>query len=227
MRLFTIAQLNEIEPVTYIDSTTINLLMLALALAILGASLGFFLMAYDRLRHELLEQARRDGLTGLLSRTAFLQSSAATGTDGLNDRHAIVMVDLDHFKRINDTFGHAAGDAVLREVARRLLAATREDDLVGRYGGEEFCLMLRNCSREQAAQLSQRIIESVSASPVRLPGGEMLTLTASAGVARQCSLVSTEAPGTDWVEHMLDLADRALYVAKAGGRNRVELASLA
>ena len=209
----------------YTDANSLNFMLMAVCLSVIGASLGFFLMANERLRRELVEQARRDCLTGLLSRNGFMQCTAHTAPVAGRASHAVVMVDLDHFKRINDTHGHAAGDAVLREVARRLLGATRERDLVARYGGEEFCLLLHDCDPEQAASLSRRLISAISESPIALPSGDRLTVTASAGVASALACPSAPTAGTNWLERTLDIADRALYAAKAAGRNRVETAA--
>jgi len=125
---------------------------------------------------------------------------------------ASVMLDIDHFKRINDTYGHPVGDEVIRAVAARLRAAARDSDILGRYGGEEFALVTPDTGGS-AAMLAERLREVITAEPVRTAAG-LLAVTISAGVAGV-----TAAEGD--LGQLLALADAALYEAKQGGRNRV------
>ena len=133
-----------------------------------------------------------------------------------------VMLDVDHFKNINDTFGHAAGDEVLREVAQRIECEVRVSDVSARYGGEEFVVLLPNTSTSDAAILAERIRKAVSTDPVDIGNGRCQTVTLSIGIA-------TASPGADdndlktLGEGLLAEADVALYRAKAHGRNRVEI----
>lgn len=158
----------------------------------------------------VIAASETDPLTGLANRRALDAVLAArAGVEA-----SVVAVDLDHFKRINDTRGHAAGDAVLVELARRLRVAVRESDVVGRVGGEEFVLILPGAPLEVSERVAQRIVDSVRSEPFIVPGGA-LEVTASVGVA-----MGPLGPGT------LEAADRALYDAKAGGRDRVVLAGL-
>jgi diguanylate cyclase (GGDEF)-like protein len=164
-------------------------------------------------REALREQATHDGLTGLLNRTGILEKlddelsrASRTGTPV-----SVLMADLDLFKSINDTRGHLAGDAVLREAACRLKAAARRYDSVGRYGGEEFLIVLPGCNPADAAIQGERIRQAIGATPF-LATCEPVTVTASLGVA--CS--SNGAP-----EALVREADDALYLAKETGRNRV------
>jgi diguanylate cyclase (GGDEF)-like protein len=164
-------------------------------------------------REALREQATHDGLTGLLNRTGILEKlddelsrAARTGTPV-----SVLMADLDLFKSINDTRGHLVGDAVLREAARRLKAAARRYDSVGRYGGEEFLIVLPGCNAFDAAIQGERMREAIGGTPFLAPSQPVM-VTASLGVA--CS--SHCAP-----EVLVREADDALYLAKAGGRNRV------
>jgi diguanylate cyclase (GGDEF)-like protein len=121
------------------------------------------------------------------------------------------MVDLDRFKMVNDTFGHLAGDAVLREATRRMKATARRYDAVGRYGGEEFLIVLPGCDAVQAAMQAERLRAELACSPIQA-GAVPLNVTCSIGLA--CSV---ETPTGSLVKQ----ADEALYQAKAQGRNRV------
>jgi diguanylate cyclase (GGDEF)-like protein len=126
-----------------------------------------------------------------------------------------VMIDLDHFKRLNDQYGHSAGDAVLREVARAIMASLRTTDVACRYGGEELLVLLPDCSLDHAAQRAERLrlqIESLS----NVANGQ--SVTASFGVA--CTPDTTALPA-----ELVAVADAALYQAKRLGRNRVEVAA--
>jgi diguanylate cyclase (GGDEF)-like protein len=117
---------------------------------------------------------------------------------------------------VNDTYGHLAGDAVLREAARRLSATLRAYDAVGRYGGEEFLIVAPGCSVAGGAELAERLRESVCSVPIDA-SGHTIGVTMSFGVAATCELKQ--------VNQLLHMADEALYVAKKAGRNRVEVNS--
>ena len=126
----------------------------------------------------------------------------------------MIIIDLDHFKRLNDAHGHAAGDAVLRHVGQRLAASVRAVDVAGRYGGEEFLVVLPETGPDAAASLAEKLRRAVGGSEVRLPDGEMVSVTLSAGVAGgQGELLDLDALVRD--------ADAALYSAKALGRDQV------
>ena len=170
-------------------------------------------------REALREQATHDGLTGLLNRTTILEKlddelsrAVRTGTPV-----SVLMTDLDRFKSINDTHGHLAGDAVLREAARRLKSAARRYDSVGRYGGEEFLVVLPGCDTSAASLQAERMREAIGATPFLAPS-QPISVTVSLGVA----CVSRCAPET-----LVREADDALYEAKAQGRNRVVVHSAA
>ena len=126
---------------------------------------------------------------------------------------SVIMIDIDHFKRINDTYGHPGGDAVLREVAGRISNAVRDVDLVGRYGGEEFCVVLPDTPNEGVRAVAERIREAISTLPI-IVEQRQLQVTASLGV----SSVET---ADDAIESLIHRADKALYEAKAAGRNCV------
>ena len=167
-------------------------------------------------RDGFVEQATRDGLTGLLNRREIdINAEAAVK---LAERHgrtlSFLMVDIDHFKRINDRFGHAAGDEVLRETARRILTSCRASDVVGRYGGEEFLLLLPETTADDAVTTGDKLRRVLSEQPIELDELK-IPVTASVGVAAWDPPMRTA--------ELYEAADRALYRAKALGRNRTEL----
>jgi diguanylate cyclase (GGDEF)-like protein len=127
---------------------------------------------------------------------------------------SVVLCDLDHFKEVNDTFGHLAGDAVLREGAAVLRRCLRSTDILGRYGGEEFLAVLPQVDLESARQAAERLRLGLEGARVRLPTGSELRITASFGVASRDDL-----PGLLTTDLLVSLADRRLYEAKAAGRN--------
>jgi diguanylate cyclase (GGDEF)-like protein len=170
-----------------------------------------------RLSSRLHTMATTDGLTGLLARGAMREVAdsllARRGHDG--QQLAVVMLDLDHFKAINDKHGHAAGDAVLQHTAAVLRAAVRADTWVGRQGGEEFVVLLRVSNLEAAHAVAERLRAMLVKTPCVLAGTAPIAISASFGVA----LV---AAGENF-ETALKRADEALYRAKREGRNRVEV----
>lgn len=173
-----------------------------------------------RAREIMREQARKDSLTQLCTRATVLEMlqqelDRAQRSVERDTPVSVVLADLDHFKQINDTYGHLAGDAVLREAARRMRDAVRPYDCIGRYGGEEFLLVLSNCDTTGAVGLAQRLLQAVSKETIMLAEGEV-TVTLSAGVATSGALQDAEL--------LVGAADTALYRAKRGGRNRVEVA---
>jgi diguanylate cyclase (GGDEF)-like protein len=173
------------------------------------------LAAQEALRHE----ASHDHLTGLWTRAVILDRLGRELARCRREGKAVgvLMVDVDHFKRINDTHGHPAGDAVLQEVSRRLAAAVRPYDGLGRYGGEEFLLVLPECDTVRTAHLGGRLRQAVAAAPLGLPAGA-IRVTISVGGAATAAPERTDAAG------LVRAADAALYRAKGGGRNRVEMA---
>jgi diguanylate cyclase (GGDEF)-like protein len=161
-----------------------------------------------QLRHEqddLRRQASIDQLTGVLNRRGVEQALANLG-ERAGTGIALVMVDIDHFKRINDTHGHTAGDQVLQRVAAVMVQNVRADDILGRWGGEEFIVACVHCTAEQAAQVAEKIRQ-------RIESRHRLCVTASFGVA--------EMQGMAQFAETLRRADEALYRAKSQGRNRV------
>jgi two-component system cell cycle response regulator len=168
-----------------------------------------------KIREELRLQATHDGLTGTWNRSAILdllhreyELAARSGST-----IGVIMLDLDHFKRVNDTYGHLAGDQVLIEATRRMQQAVRSYDLVARYGGEEFLVVSPDCDREQIQICAERIRSAMEEQPV-LTHGSMIAITVSVGTAILAPRLNTE-------KDALAAADTALYRAKGAGRNQV------
>jgi len=186
-------------------------------LALLEAELGGPLQMTS-----LYEDARRlattDALTALLNRRAFIE--AVERERARSDRHAyplsLLLLDVDHFKRVNDEYGHIAGDIVLQGVARVLESVARRSDFVARWGGEEFVVALPQTGEAGARVAGERVRRALAATTHKFPDGGTLQVTASIGVA------SSEAPWS--VDALVAAADEAMYAAKARGRNRVESA---
>jgi diguanylate cyclase (GGDEF)-like protein len=158
------------------------------------------------------EQGSHDGLTGLAGRALLLRTLQRVLERG---PAAVVYLDLDGFKQVNDEFGHHAGDRLLVEIARRMGRAVRSADLVGRLGGDEFAVVLPGATTADGERLAQRLLDEV-AGPVVLPGG-LAVVGLSAGVA--------EAPQGAGAEQLLRTADAAMYAAKRSGKGRFVLAS--
>lgn len=178
---------------------------------------GFAKLVVDQV--ELWSEASRDMLTGAMTRRAFSDALRKTFAARARARGkaSLVMFDLDHFKRINDTYGHAAGDAVLKTVARTVLRELRVEDSFGRVGGEEFAVLVANADAATAAEVAERIRRAIERAVI--PGYPMINVTSSFGVAEATDvLLDSE----DWS----DRADASLYEAKSSGRNRVCLATL-
>jgi diguanylate cyclase (GGDEF)-like protein len=172
-------------------------------------------------REKLRHQATHDVLTGLANRRAIrdalsreLGRSAREGTP-----LGVVMVDIDHFKQVNDTYGHSAGDVVLSDIADRMRSLIRSYDSAGRYGGEEFLIVLPGCDSQSVFTKADTLRASIGGAPVQTPQGP-IRITASMG-ATACS----EAGAFD-LDDLIHQADTALYLAKRNGRNRVELSGM-
>lgn len=191
---------------------------LNLALAVVGV---FALaIANARTHQRLEEEAVTDELTGIGNRRAgverLLQELARSKRTG--EPLAVLMIDLDHFKNVNDSFGHGIGDAVLRVTAERMRAAVRDYDLLCRMGGEEFVILAPNTDLRQAAQLGERIRRAVGETPLLTVQGREVTVTVSGGVAVTSRLDTTR---DTTAEELLVRADEALYRAKSTGRDRI------
>ncbi|MBS0422427.1 MAG: diguanylate cyclase [Proteobacteria bacterium] len=216
-------------------ATTIRLLLntgeehdtviyLGLPLSMVAAALLIALGIADRLRDQrrALSEAERhaqiDSLTGVLNRRSLVErlDAACTRARARGLPISLLFIDLDHFKEINDSFGHQAGDACLAAIIAPIQAELRQSDVIGRYGGEEFVVILSSADTAAAHPIAQRILERVAG--VRVTGfGEPIALTCSIGVATSDML------GV-WGERLIAQADAAVYQAKRSGRNRVEVA---
>jgi diguanylate cyclase (GGDEF)-like protein len=207
---------------TPIPSAELRQVVIVFATSLLSIMIAFVLgyIVVMRLVNRLQHLSQRDSLTGLLNRRAF-EHALARETHRLQrfgETFSILLLDIDHFKRINDMLGHAAGDAVLCQVAQTLMAQAREVDRVARYGGEEFCVLLPHTEHEGAMQAAERLRAAVQANTV-VWRDDKLIVTISIGVA--CA-VEPEEP----LDTLLRRADIALYRAKTEGRNRVVPAAL-
>ena len=158
-----------------------------------------------------------DGLTGLKNRK-YLEGPAVSEISAMintNEPFSLIIADIDHFKRLNDTFGHQAGDTAIRETAERLRNGLRKSDTIIRYGGEEFLMILPGADKASAMATANKIRERLSMTEIALPAGERETVTASFG------LVSFPEEGIGEYATLLKKADERLYAAKSGGRNKV------
>ncbi len=165
------------------------------------------------------EEARRDALTGLYNRLAFQEQLNELPQLAERDTHlpCLLVVDIDFFKRINDTYGHLAGDHALKQVAREIEASVRGRDMVARFGGEEFAVLLCDTPRSGCRAVAENIRANIEKTPIELPpelnNGTTLSITVSIGGA---CFREQEA-----VEALIERADRSLYLSKENGRNRV------
>ncbi len=164
-------------------------------------------------------KAMHDILTGVWNRGAILEAFERERNRALREGSSlgVLLVDLDHFKRINDTHGHLAGDSVLREVTRRMQASIRPYDAIGRYGGEEFLILLPGCSETATADKAEQLRNAVVRRSVDTPSGPLRVSLSFGGVA-------TGAWPDASTDQLLQMADAALYRAKSEGRNRVAMA---
>jgi diguanylate cyclase (GGDEF)-like protein len=167
-------------------------------------------------REALREQATKDSLTQVWNRRSILENLAGELARGEREPRfcGVILVDLDHFKTINDTHGHFAGDAVLQESIRRMKSFIRKYDSIGRYGGEEFLIVLPGCDRQSTCAMAERLRRVLGNQEIRFPNGSV-KLTASFGCTAAMRGVSVSS------DQLIRRADEALYIAKRKGRNRV------
>ena len=203
---------NEATALAGLRQTLVVNLLICLIITVIVVSLTSYTIRLFQTRIEIM--AASDKLTGLLNRHGFevLFEQALKETRRTREPLSIILFDIDRFKAINDSVGHLAGDAVIRHVARAARAAVREADIVCRWGGDEFLVLLKNCRRDAASRIASKIGERVHGSDAD-HGGRAIDVTVSLGVAEY-------RPGED-VDQLLSRVDGALASAKSGGRQRV------
>jgi diguanylate cyclase (GGDEF)-like protein len=192
-----------------------SVMILALIFLTMVCNFGFLLMAMDRLRNEVADLALMDDLTGVGNRRQLLQrlTEECARSDRSNQPFALLVVDLDNFKTINDTHGHAAGDACLQHFTLMAQTRLRAGDLLARTGGDEFCIMLPASTLREGAMIARRIIEVCRQDAAGCVGNEV-PVSVSIGVAQWTREIGT------FPDRLTAAADHALYVAKKEGRDR-------
>lgn len=186
--------------------------------AIMTFAVSMMNTAWRRVHNDLQRTSRHDALTGLLNRAAFVERAhAALDYRRAGEPISLLMIDIDHFKSVNDRFGHAAGDLALTTTARTLGQCLRGNDTIGRLGGEEFAVILPGVDAADAETTAERLRRAVAGLEIALPSGQQLTITISIGGA--------ETRAQDVLANIMSAADAALYAAKHGGRNRVVMVS--
>lgn len=210
---------------TYVDGESVRSSFLTEGVSIGVGPFEFFRFGHYAdseadLQHQLYTTATRDGLTGALNRRHLMVRLRQEFGLALRSDVPLcaVLLDVDHFKQVNDTYGHAAGDEVLRGLVERVRPSLRTYDLFGRYGGEEFALILRQTDVENALVIAERTRRLVCEGPFDMPEG-VTPSTLSVSVSLGLAMLDSEAMSTP--ESLLHAADQALYRAKAGGRNCV------
>lgn len=206
------------EPLlNFMDASHVHgLSLLAFQIIVLCHSFSMVWMASTILEEQLIHQAQIDPLTKVYNRRALDEMAQVECSRARRNRHAIAVVlcDIDYFKRFNDTYGHQVGDLVLFEFASLLKHNTRDHDIVARYGGEEFLILLPETSRQQACQLAEKLRVKTTERLMPVSTTASISITASFGVSGDTS------GELDW-EKLVSLADQALYQAKDQGRNTV------
>ncbi len=203
----------EIYSFRFIDSLT----FFTQILFTISLTVGMIIMTTEKLQQQLRKQAATDALTGLLNRRAFYLASESIIKKAIRDNSAvtIAMIDLDHFKMINDTYGHTTGDIVLKKFADVAKKSLRDHDLIARYGGEEFILLFTGLNNDQATNVVKRLQNAFNKEVIDV-NGKIVQTTLSVGISV-------------WIDTHFDLekgiqnADNALYHAKRNGRNRIEI----
>jgi len=206
----------EAEQPTLARISTTLLMNLAISLAIAAAIMIVAHRVLLRYQRRLEYTAHHDALTGVYNRRHFeeLLEAAMKTSARRSDQLSLMFIDIDHFKSINDRFGHATGDEAIRHVTRHIQGALRSSDVLCRWGGEEFCVMLPDTTQDEAIKAGWHLVRAIEAAPLQLGQGSE-TITVSVGVAER------------WQEEAFDpivqRADMALYLAKRSGRNQVQI----
>lgn len=205
-----------VQPLNWVNALTP---LLIAVLPVIGTT-AFVLLCFERIRAELHRAATTDALTGLPNRRTINERAGVILelADAGRQPFSVAVIDIDHFKSINDQHGHDAGDTVLQQVAAVLRAQCRGEQVVGRQGGEEFVALLPEADSNGAEVAAERMRAAIAATPIVVGAGTKLSLTVSIGVA------TAQHPGTNF-DAILKQADIALYDAKASGRNCVRQAA--
>ena len=190
--------------------------LVSFSLGVLLVSIGFSIMGHEKLVENYRGLAIRDELTGLYNRRFFARTAELSITQAARygRKLSLLLLDVDNFKRINDTYGHAAGDAVLQDIASLMRKNFREADLYARYGGEEFIALINEAEFSDAQKLAERMRQQIEDRRVNF-NGHAITYSASFGIAQLCSGES--------LQQSTARADQALYAAKGEGKNRVRV----
>lgn len=194
---------------------------LSLLLPLMLTGIGFLIMLQDREAAVEQDIAQLDALTQLPNRAALvrnLQLSTETAAQ-LQQPLSVMVLDIDHFKSVNDNYGHLVGDKVIQSIACTLRDEGRSSDFSARYGGEEFVVVLPNTNARDAFRLAERLCQTVRKNPMPLPNGRLLHITISVGV-----YAGMPTHGSTW-ERLVAAADEAMYVAKRNGRDRVAMST--
>ena len=196
-----------------------TVIFLVATISVVVVSLGLVVMIKDRADELNRNLAMRDELTGLINRRSLLESLAQHLSAA--KRHgqplSLLMVDIDFFKRVNDTYGHLTGDRVLKTMASSIAQRTRAQDVLGRLGGEEFLVILPNTTEQGAWQLAENLRQGVATATFQAISGEPIAISVSIGLCALSQLPDAQC------DDLIGAADQALYRAKAAGRNRVEV----
>ncbi len=199
---------------------------------------GLRIIALEKLLMEANEKLERlatiDELTGVFNRRALFNELKKSAHFAIRAKKKfyIVMIDIDHFKKINDTYGHQVGDLVLKELAQRLRSELRPYDIIGRYGGEEFLVAFVNKQEREAAEIGERLRQAVKTNPFQIDEELSITVTISAGIAifdpAQCNIEGTisEEDLMQELSKVIERADKALYEAKVKGRDRIVMSKI-
>jgi diguanylate cyclase (GGDEF)-like protein len=218
LKWYLFVEQNEDTALAGIRRTLYANILISLAVTLVVLTLTHLVLS--RYQRRIEEMASTDELTGLLNRHAFdiLVDKMLAEFRRAPQPIAMLLVDIDHFKQVNDRHGHLAGNHVLRDVASLLLAGLRQSDIAVRWGGEEFLLVLRGCDQVEAHRIAENLRQRMASTPITVDG-QPIAATISIGVSQY--------DGIEPIEQTVDRADVALYAAKKGGRNRVEVATTA
>lgn len=191
-------------------------------LSIVGGLIGYYFAEHLRKTHKLFQhykaQSTKDFLTGLRNVRYFHEKLKSMYQEEQVKEHSLLYLDIDHFKKVNDTYGHNEGDVVLKQISNIMVSHIRPIDSCYRKGGEEFSIILPNSTLKKAQEIAERIRKAVELHPFKLTNGRIIFVTISVGVSHFPSISTNE-------NELVELADEALYLSKDSGRNKVSIAT--